>query len=513
MDWLAGSLHGGDSMSALLDTRLGALLADHPSRLITSQGVVDDRSLATRIDRVSEALLHAGLYRVASRLDNSDAWCVLDLAIRRIGGVHIPLPTFFSEVQVRHALASSGAQCVVGAVDGQMPSGAEALIGFMDGERLACWRVAHTSPAPALPPSTACITYTSGTTGQPKGVCLDAATLMSVASSLVEASSAIAPRRHLCLMPLSTLLENVGGLYASLLADAEIALPSLSEIGYTGATGLDVPTLLRCLHRYSPESVIMVPQLLLALVMASEQGAPLPTSLRYIAVGGGRVSPSLLSRAHAQGLPVFEGYGLTECGSVVALNRPDAIRPGSVGKVLPHVRVSIVDGEICVHDTKALGYLGGEALPEGPVRTGDLGHLDADGFLYVTGRRKNVFITAFGRNVSPEWVESELLTHPAIAQAVVWGEARADNVAILVPRQPDIDDHRLALAVDEVNARLPDYAQISRILRAESPFSASEGLLTANGRPRRDAILARYQDEVEACYGRDPLFSISGVPA
>ena len=317
-----------------------------------------------------------------------------------------------------------------------------------------------------LPAGTACITYTSGTTGQPKGVCLDAGTLLTVAGSLVDAASAIRPRRHLCLMPLSTLLENVAGLYATVLADAEIALPSLSEIGYTGATGLDVPTLLRCLHRYRPESVILVPQLLLALVMAAEQGASLPDSLRYIAVGGGRIGPGLLARARALGLPVHEGYGLTECGSVVCLNRPGAVRDGSVGQALPHARVSVVDGELCVDGARALGFLGGAPMPDGPVRTGDLGHVDADGFVHVTGRRKNVFITAFGRNVSPEWVESELLAHPAIGQAVVHGEGQADNVAVLVPRRPDLDDSRIARALAEVNAGLPDYARVARFVRA-----------------------------------------------
>lgn len=78
---------------------------------------------------------------------------------------------------------------------------------------------------------------------------------------------------------------------------------------------------------------------------------------------------------------------------------------------------AIVDGEIQVDGARALGYLGAEPLPDGPIRTGDLGHVDADGFVHVTGRRKNVFITAFGRNVSPEWVESELLSHPDLAQA------------------------------------------------------------------------------------------------
>lgn len=483
-------------------------------RLIAEQGDLGDRELAARIERIAEWLGRTGTRRVASRLDNGPGWCVLDLAIRAAGAAHVPLPTFFSEAQVRHALASSGAQCVVtGAHDGRPPAAA-ARIDFPEQERLACWRVAgETDAAPSLPLRTACVTYTSGTTGLPKGVCLDADTLFGVAGSLVEAASAVRPRRHLCLMPLSTLLENVAGLYAALLSDAQIALPSLAEIGYSGASGLDVPTLLRCLHRYRPESVILVPQFLLALVAAAEQGARLPASLRYIAVGGGRIGPGLLARARALGLPVFEGYGLTECASVVCLNRPEASRDGSVGQVLPHAQVSVDDGEIRVDGAKALGYLGGETMPAGPVRTGDLGRIDADGFVHVTGRSKHVFITAFGRNVSPEWVESELLAHPAIGQAVVWGEGRADNVAVLVPRRRDLDDARIARALAEVNAGLPDYARIARFVRADAPFSAAKGLSTANGRIRRGAVLSRYQAEIDACYRHPQTVPTSGVTA
>jgi long-chain acyl-CoA synthetase len=496
-----------------MDVVLRASEASGRARLITANGTLDDQTLAARIGHLVEWMTKMDIRRVASRLDNGPSWFVLDMAIRETGGVHVPLPMFFSDAQVLHALANSGAQCVVTSREDAMPPGVEALTGFLDGERLACWRAqVDEAAAPVLPLRTGCITYTSGTTGRPRGVCLDAHTLFGVAGSLVDAAAAIAPRRHLCLMPLATLLENVAGLYAALLADAEIALPSLSEIGYTGATGLDVPTLLRCLHRYQPESVILLPQLLLALVMAAEQGAPLPASLRYIAVGGGRVGPGLLARARVLGLPVFEGYGLTECGSVVCLNRPGATRDGSVGQALPHAGVSIVDGEICVEGARALGYLGGDPLEEGPLRTGDLGYRDDEGFVHITGRRKNVFITAFGRNVSPEWVESELLAHPAIAQAVVWGEGQADNVAVLVPRRPDVGDAQIMRALGEVNAGLPDYARVARFVRA-APFTADAGLVTANGRPRRAAILDRYQADVDACYRLPPIISPSGVTA
>ncbi|MBD7921262.1 AMP-binding protein [Xanthomonas bonasiae] len=484
---------------------LGQLRGDQ-ERLLTGHGAIREGELADRIRALADALQRHDLHCVASRLDNGSDWLALDLAIRLRGGVHVPLPTFFSEAQARYALHSSGAQCLVAGAGMPAPAQGVPLHLPLSAPGLACWRLA---PMPvALPAGTGCITYTSGTTGQPKGVCLEAGALLQVAASLADAASALAPRRHLCLMPLSTLLENVAGVYATLLSGAQIAVPSLAEIGYSGAAGLDIPTLIACLHRYQPHSVILVPQLLLALVMAAEQGVALPASLRYLAVGGGRVGPGLLRRAAALRLPVFEGYGLTECASVVALNRPEAQRAGSVGRALPHARVSAIDGELWVDGVRCLGYLGAEGPPAGAIATGDLGHVDDEGFVHVTGRRKHVFITAYGRNVSPEWVESELLQHPHIAQAVVCGEARAHNLAVLWPRNPALDDAAIARALAEVNAGLPDYARVSGFVRASAPFTAADGLLTGNGRPRRDAILQRHADAIAQRYAElEPLSS------
>lgn len=479
-------------------TTMAASLRGSEARVLSGESTLSAQALSAAEQRLADALDAHGLRRVASRLDNGPGWLALDLAIRRLDGVHVPLPTFFSAGQVTHALRSSGAECVVTAADDSTPIGAAARDRLPLGDGLVAWRL-H-SDRPVLPQGTACITYTSGTTGQAKGVCLDAASLFTVASSLVEAARPISPRRHLCLMPLSTLLENVSGLYAALISEAQIAVPPLAEIGYTGSAGLDVPRLLACLHRYQPESAILLPQLLLALVSAAEQGHRLPSSLRFLAVGGGRVGPRLLARAAALGLPVYEGYGLTECASVVCLNRPGALRPGSVGRPLPHATVTVVDGELHVGGVRCLGYLGEPGPPPGPIATGDLGHIDDEGFVHVTGRSKNVFITAFGRNVSPEWVESELLQHPAFAQAVVWGEARPHNVAVVSPRRAGATVDDLRTALDEVNAGLPDYARVSDLVLADAPFSAADGLLTANGRPRRDAILHRYADAIARHY-------------
>ena len=435
---------------------------------------------------------------IASRLDNGPDWVALDLAIRRLGRVHVPLPTFFSAEQLQHALRTSGAGALVLPREAPRPAALANAAACPLGERL---RVLAFAPAPVdLPHGTACITFTSGTTGAPKGVCLGEDVLLAVAHALADAPAPLAPRSHLCLMPLSTLLENIAGVYATMIRGATTLVPSLAEVGYSGASGLDLPALIACLHRYQPESAILFPALLQGLVQAVGQGVALPSSLTFLAVGGAPAGAALIERAIAAGLPVYEGYGLSECASVVCLNRPGARRPGSVGRPLPHARVTVVDGELVVDGPRALGYLGGATLPAGPVATGDLGYIDADGYVHVTGRRKHMFITAFGRNVSPEWVEAELVQHPAIAQVLVHGEGRTANVAIVVPRDPRASDDALRAALEAVNPRLPDYARVRLLVRAAAPFTAATGLATANGRPMREAILARHHDAIEAAY-------------
>ncbi|WP_394002107.1 AMP-binding protein [Luteimonas sp. WGS1318] len=474
-------------------------LAHAPSRVLTADGAFDAPTLRARALAIADALQARGARVVASRLDNGPDWLALDLALRARGLVHAPLPTFFSAAQTAHALARSGADLLVLAhATPPIPD----TVPLLPGLRV---RVLESAGA-SMPAGTACITFTSGTTGQPKGVCIADDALLTVANALVEAARPLAPARHLCLMPLSTLLENISGLYGALLSGADIAVPPLAEIGYSGAAGLDVGRLLTCLHRYAPHSLIVFPQLLLALVTAAEQGVTLPASLRFVAVGGGRVGPALLARADALGLPVFEGYGLSECVSVVALNRPGAVRAGSVGRPLPHARVSVVDGELHVAGVRCLSYLGEYAQPPGAIATGDLGHVDDDGFVHVTGRRKHMFITAFGRNVSPEWVESELLQHPLFTQAIVLGEARPFNVAVAWLHQPDADAATVQRALDAVNAGLPDYARVARVIRADRPFAAADGLLTDNGRPRRDAIAHAYADAIARVYDDASVF-------
>jgi long-subunit acyl-CoA synthetase (AMP-forming) len=440
---------------------------------------------------------------VASRLDNGIDWVALDLALLRAHRAHIALPPFFSDAQVRHALEAAAVLAIPATGSGRVA---------VAGSGIALGPLPQ-APLP-VPAGTALLTYTSGSTGEARGVCLNRELPQAVARALADAMAPLGARRHLCLLPLGVLLEAIGGVYAPLLAGGEIALPALAELGHGGSGALDLPRLLATLDRYQPESLILVPQLLQALVSAAETGSRLPASLRLLAVGGARVPASLLARAAALGLPVYEGYGLSECASVVCLNRPGANRPGSVGRPLAHTGIDVsADGELLVSGPRFLSYRGAPPPPPGPWATGDLGHVDAEGFVHISGRRKAMYITAWGRNVSPEWIESELTQHPAIAQALAWGEGRARAVALLVPRRPDASMGELERAVAAVNAGLPDYARIGTVQRADEPFSMANGLLTGNGRLRREAALARYGARLAAC-ADEPLFpSPENLPA
>jgi long-subunit acyl-CoA synthetase (AMP-forming) len=222
--------------------------------------------------------------------------------------------------------------------------------------------------------------------------------------------------------------------------------------------------------------------------------------LRFVAVGGAPVAERLLLGARALGIPVYEGYGLSECASVVSLNTPLHASAGS-GRPLPHAHIDFSDeGEILVAGATMLGYTGG-AAHEGFWPTGDLGFLDAEGALHITGRKKNMFITSFGRNVAPEWVERELTLAPEIAQAAVFGEGRPWNVALIVPRGVGAEViARIDRAIEEANLRLPDYARVRCWLPAREPFTPANGQMTPNGRLRREAILAAYRQDIAQFY-------------
>lgn len=477
--------------------------AQQPQRtaVIDEAGAVSYGALLARVEQLGAELRAHRCRTLALLAENSCAWITLDLACLAAGITHIPLPDFFTDAQLRHALQTSGADLVVSDNAARIARLLPAANTAAPLAGLASWAIAD-SAAPALPAGTAKITFTSGSSGTPKGVCLSAAAQYAVASGLHAATTDIAVERHFSALPYATLLENIAGVYLPLLRGATIVALPTSRIGFTGARLAQPQQFLSALTEQQPHSLIVLPQFLALFMSACQQGWQAPKSLRFIAVGGSKVPVTWLRQCRALGLPVYEGYGLSECGSVVALNTPAHDRPGSAGKALPHCRVAFDSGEIVVHGHRFLGYLGEHEANETDdmaVHTGDLGAVDADGFLTIAGRAKNLLISSYGRNITPEWPETALLASGLFRHGVVFGDAKPYCVALLEPL-PTATPEAIAAAIAHANRELPEYAQIKRWLCLDQPLGAQPELLTANGRPRRDAIAARYRAELESLY-------------
>ncbi len=482
---------------------LNKVLESDANRIALSAGneSVSYGELLRRVKQVADTLQQRNIRVLALYADNSPNWVVVDLACQMAQIVLLPLPLFFSTQQLHHAVKSCGN------ADALLTDRLEESALFFqqkNSQKLASlgyFLLENAQQGVAqLPPATQKITFTSGSTGTPKGVCLSVEQQLNVAQSLVQ-SIPLNRVRHLCVLPLSTLLENIAGIYAPLLRTGEVVIPSLESIGISGSSGLDAMKFLQSIGEVAPTTLILVPELLMVLVAACEYGWQPPASLKFIAVGGARVSASLLHKARASGLPVYEGYGLSECASVVSLNVPEYDVIGSSGKPLPHVKVSVQNSEIVVSGNAYLGYINEpDSWHQNEIHTGDQGYVDAQGYIHIEGRIKNVLISSFGRNINPEWVESELLAQPLLRQAVVLGDARPFCCALLSPRNEETSDADIQQFVDAVNSKLPDYARIQKWHRLSSPLSTADGLMTENGRPKREAIQHHFHKTIEAFY-------------
>jgi long-subunit acyl-CoA synthetase (AMP-forming) len=451
--------------------------------------IVDGAMLTMQISDISGVLddyLQKGSL-VAIIADNSPDWILVDLALQSCGMIAIPIPSFFSRDQTDKIFDSFGVAALI------RPAGSAlgAEVGFAAGKEarlttelsLSLRRLHRDYGEESLFTLGSKLTFTSGSTGDPKPVPLSASAQWEVARAIADVLNPLGLTRHLCMLPLAILLENLAGVYAALSLGSDIVLLSSSDLGLTGSSGFDAPRAFDSLQRHEAQSIILLPEMLLSLCNHLEQSNTRLACLKFVAVGGSKVSPSLIRRARAVGLPVYEGYGLSEAASVVALNRPGADRIGSVGQALPHLEIKTIDdGEIVFRHKQSDQWL----------LTGDLGRIDSDGYLYVTGRKKNVLITSYGRNVSPEWPELLLQGYPEIKQTIVYGNDQPQLSALLVPTSSEVTHQRLNDIVSAANQQLPDYARIGYWQRVDKPFSVEDGLLTPNGRPRRDQIGAHY---------------------
>ncbi|MBB6251205.1 AMP-binding protein [Nitrospirillum iridis] len=420
-------------------------------------------------------------------------WVVGQLAAWQAGLTAVPLPPFFSPDQTRHILRDAGVTHVLTAADAAGFPGVVTL-------RLAPI-LASAPPPPKAGAEIAQIIYTSGSTGTPKGVCLGDDQLAWTAGALANAVNAGPDDHYLSAVPLALLLETLCAIAVPLLAGGRVTLaPSLTDGFGTG----DRPPLAATVAATRPTCLVLVPHLLALWVeeLTRTAGAT-PDSLRVVAVGGAAVPPALARRAWNLGIPVYEGYGLSECCSVVSLNRPGARRAETAGPPLPGLAVSINGGEIIVAGPPVMrGYLHAKphrAKGPGVWRTGDHGSLNADGYLTVHGRLDTIIVTPWGRNVSPEWIESLVLGDPRVGLCLLTGGPDMELALLLAPStagRPWFDTAtpaQVEALINECCATVPAYARPRRHAVVPLADLFHRGLLTGNGRIRRREAAAAYR--------------------
>lgn len=490
-------------MNNSLLERLDTVWSKQPNKamLVCDKAGLDYHTFKRELEFCVDQLAQYNPTGVAVLADNSAHWVVTDIACQHLCVPMLPLPLFFTPLQMQHAIKDAGCDLLL--VESAMTqtvleraTGCEVIGQLYD---YCVVRMPLISQS-QLPENTGKITFTSGSTGNPKGVCLSNEHQWTVAQS-IQSSINKKTARHLCILPLSTLLENIAGVYAALLNGATVILPSLATLGFSGSSSLNFTSLLEQITQLQPSSLITTPELLSGLVNAAEQGWQVPYSLDFVAVGGARVAPGLLERAYRVSIAAYQGYGLSECGSVVSLNVPHCNDINAMGTILPHAQVTIEDGEVMVQGQLFLGYTNQpKSWSQQKVATGDLGYLDEKGQLVVTGRKKNVLISSYGRNINPEWVEAEVLVSPLIKQAYLFGDDKPYCVAAIVPVHPQVEVVQINDWIKQVNQLLPDYAQVKQWFIPQKDISISTGLLTNNGRPKRPLLEALLASEINERY-------------
>jgi long-chain acyl-CoA synthetase len=348
--------------------------------------------------------------------------------------------------------------------------------------------------------------YTSGTSGNPKGVPLTHRNVGTNGADWLRCNAPLLQEgdRDLLWLPMSHIF-GFGELCAGNLLAWETYL----------ATPFDV---LDRLPEVAPQVFMSVPaywEKVARALSSSNASDALERvtggNLRFCLSGGAGLKVEIKEQLHARGVLIIEGYGLTETSPTLTLNRADSFRFDTVGKVVPSVEVRLEDdGEILARGANVFsGYFkdpeatAAAFTEDGWFRTGDIGRWTEDGFLQIIDRKKDILVTSGGKNVPPVNIESRFVDDPVIERVVVYGDARPYLVAAVWAR-PEVPsgerDRLIATRLETINAELARHETIKRHFIAEAPLTVDDGTLTSSLKLRRKAVYDRLRDHFEALY-------------
>jgi long-chain acyl-CoA synthetase len=524
------------------------------------------RDYAEQAQACAAALVDAGVAagdRVGLLSENRVEWLIADMGLLMAGAVNVPPHASRTARQVLYELDDAGVSWLFVSTAEQMTKAREiapslsklrGIIAFdpkaVDysylGKRTSeyTWQEVLQRGRHVLPrvqaelqerdrrldgETLATIMYTSGTTGNPKGVMLTHGNLLSNAEASDQASPRPADGVILNWLPFSHIYARTVDHYLSIVAGVPLALAD------------SVDTLVENLGEIEPTHISSVPRFyekLLASVasLPEEQRhkrlrAIFGRRIDWLGSGGAPLPLAVAQAFQAAGLLILQGYGLTESSPVISFNRKTHYKLDTVGQAIPGVEIRIADdGEILTRGPHVMkGYWNNpqataEVIRDGWLYTGDLGALDADGFLTITGRKKEILVLSNGKKVAPNVVEGLLLADPLIDQAVIYGEGKNFLTALIVPHWdkicrtlaeqgedlPQNPVHELtrhptvtSLIAGRIRAALADVSpceQVKHFVLLPRPFSIAEEELTVSLKLRRSVIFAKHQAELDALY-------------
>jgi long-chain acyl-CoA synthetase len=517
----------------------------------------DYRSMA---DRAAAALIELGVQhgdRVAILSENRYEWMAADQAVLSTGAADVPLHAPLAPRQVEYQVGHSQSRGIIVSGQEQADKVSQVLSELPNLEFLVSFEPIR-APAGRLTVLTwdgllqrghkagradeiaareakitgedlATIIYTSGTTGNPKGVMLTHANLLGNAQSTFEISPQGPEDVLLSWLPYSHIYARTCDLYVTMMCGSIVAL----------AESMD--TLVVNLAETQPSWLTSVPRFY-EKVWARVEGLPpaersqtlkriFGPRIQRLSSGGAPLPRHVCEGFFEAGVPLLEGYGLTETSPVVSFNTIEDYRIGSVGRALPNVELKIApDGEILVRGPNVMkGYWRNpedtaEAIEkDGWFHTGDVGSLDADGYLSITDRKKDLIITSAGKNIAPSELERLLVSDIYIDQAVVYGDGRRFVSALIVPNfehlrqkaaelkasldaSPNgfIEDPKIcqfmSQRIEAVMQSVSNPERVKKSLILERPFQLDADELTATLKVRRGHIIRKYEERLAALY-------------
>jgi len=552
---------------------------------------------ARRVRELANGLLASGVKpgdRCALLARSHERWIFADLAIQCVGAVSTPIHYRSSQEDILYILNDCSARVLfcedeetwVGLQTAPLPDTLEHTILFQGKHEGAiavatfaargrtygnqhpmAYQRAH---AGLRPHDLSTLFYTSGTTGQPKGVMLSHDAWIYQAEAIESLDLMTPADIQLLFLPLShvfaktmqvvfirlgvpTLVDsNIDRLDANLVdckptwfATVPLVLeqirtrlcawidahPPLQQQAYQMALDVALEVADARLHHEPYPTHLKARQLLAERLLLRKLRGQLGGRLRFVVCGGAPLDPDLVIFFHAIGVPILQGYGLTESAGAATVNRLEDVRHRTVGRPLPGTEIRLSEsGEISIRNRSVmLGYYHQEHAEVTDTRngrwleTGDLGKLLPDGSLVITGRKKSVLVTSGGKNIAPARLERALTSAwPYVHQVVVAGDGRAYCVAVIAvdtDRVTEWAEQRklswtglgdlVALpqvvtlireGIDLTNQSLSPWEQVRDVILVPDAFTVDNGLLTSTGKIRREAVLTKYSAEIEAVY-------------